>query len=223
MHGASLAKELQIKKVIIPVTPGTFSALGMLMTAPMQDFIRTRILANSKDTIKEVKAIFEAMKKEAREFMVAADYPAKRLSFQLYADMRYLGQEHTVRVPVEKIDSKMLADSFHTLHEHAYTFRLESPTELVNFHVTAIVKQDPVDLSRYAPKPGARLKTKGKRQVYFEGGWLETSIYERDSLPAKKRIKGPAIIEEPAASTVIHPGMTAYLDELGNIILETGV
>ena len=222
MHAASLARELQIGKVIIPVTPGTFSALGMLMTEPMQDFIRTRILANRPDNIHEVGSIFEAMQQEARDFLVAASYPAERIVFQLYADMRYLGQEHTVRVPVAEVDDAQLADRFHDLHEQAYTFRLDSPTEFVNFHVTALVTQDPVDLSRYAPGSGTQLETKGRRPVYFEGGWLDTSIFERGEMPANERVVGPCIIEEPDATTVVHPGMEAYLDELGNIIIETG-
>lgn len=222
MHAASLARELQIGEVIIPVTPGTFSALGMLMTEPMQDFIRTRVLANTPDTIPEVRAIYEVMREEARDRLIAARYSAERIVFQLYADMRYLGQEHTVRVPVAEIDSAQLAERFHKLHEQTYTFRLDSPTEFVNFHTTALVAQDPIDLSRYVPKAGARLEAKGRREVYFDGGWLDTAIYERESLPARERVAGPCIIEEPAATTVVHPGMEAYLDEFGNIITETG-
>jgi N-methylhydantoinase A len=222
MHAASLARELQIGKVIIPVTPGTFSALGMLMTEPMQDFIRTRIRANTPDGVAEVAAMFEGMQREAHAFLTGAGYPAERIVFQRYIDMRYLGQEHTVRVPVADIDSAQLADRFHELHEHSYTFRLDSPTEFVNFHVTALVTQDAIDLSRYAPELGASLEIKGRRQVYFDGGWLDTAIYERDTLPAHEHIAGPCIVEEPAATTVIPPGMSAYLDELGNLILETG-
>ena len=222
MHAAALASELQIAKVIIPITPGTFSALGMLMTEPMQDFIRTRIRPNTPNTIADVAALFDEMQLEAQTFLTGAGYPAERIVFQRYLDMRYLGQEHTVRVPIADIDSAQLADRFHEQHEHSYTFRLDSPTEFVNVHVTAIVTQDAVDLSRYAPDPGASLEVKGRRQVYFEGGWLDTTIYERATLPAHERLAGPCIIEEPDATAVVPPGMSAYLDELGNLILETG-
>jgi N-methylhydantoinase A len=222
MHAASLARELKIAKVVIPVTPGTFSALGMLMTEPLHDFIRTRVTRNSNENMPEVEAIFEAMKAEAREFLVEAKYPPERAAFQLYVDMRYLGQEHTVRVPVAELDSAGLADRFHELHEQAYTFRLDSATEFVNFHVSALVSQDAVDLSRYAPKPGGVVEAKSHRRVYFEDGWLHTAIYERDQLPANEQVDGPCIIEEPAATTVVQPGMRAHVDALGNIIIETG-
>ncbi len=223
MHAVSLARELQISKVIVPVTPGTFSALGMLMTEPMQDFIRTRILLNDSDSLAEVEAIFNDMMAEATSFLVEAGYPRDRIVFQRYTDMRYLGQEHTVKVPAERLDSEALAAAFHALHEQTYTFHLDSPTQFVNFHLSGIVRQDPVDLSRYAPSPVGHTEPKGHREVYFEGRWHDTAIYERDELPANKTLEGPCIIEEASASTVVPPGMSAMLDELGNIVIATGV
>ena len=223
MHAAALARELQVSRVVIPVTPGTFSALGMMMIEPMQDFIRTRILLNTQNNIPEVTEVFEDMEREATEFLIAASYPEDRIVFQRYVDMRYLGQEHTVRVPVTQLEQEPLAKRFHGLHEQTYTFRLESETEFVNFHLTALVAQEPIDLVRYAPHAGKGSAPKGRRPVYFEGHWQDSAIYERSELVAKERLPGPCIIEESAASTVIHPGMSAFLDELGNIIIETGV
>jgi N-methylhydantoinase A len=223
MHAAALARELQIGRVVIPVTPGTFSALGMLMTEPMQDFIRTRILLNAAESMAEVEAIYQDMIDEATSFLVDAGYPRERIAFQRFTDMRYLGQEHTVKVPVEDLDGDALADAFHALHEHSYTFRLDSPTQFVNFHVTGVVRQDPVDLSRYAPPPGGTTDPKERRRVYFAGEWHDTAIYERGGLPAGRSVAGPCIIEEPSATSVVHPGMSASLDALGNIVIETGV
>jgi N-methylhydantoinase A len=223
MHAAALARELQISNVIIPVTPGTFSALGMMMTEPMQDFIRTRIMQNSSANLAEAKAVFDDMIAEARAFLVEGRYQADRITFQLFLDMRYLGQEHTVRVPVLDIDSDKLAERFHELHEHAYTFRLDSPTEFVNFHVTGVVSQDPVDLTRYAPPSGSEVDPKDRRKVYFEGAWYTTTVFERSKLPQGVPVQGPCIIEEPDATTVVHPGMSASLDSMGNIVIETGV
>lgn len=223
MHAASLARELQISKVVIPVTPGTFSALGMLMTEPMQDFIRTRILLNDQASLAEVEAIFDDMADEAMRFLVEAGYPRDRVVFQRYSDMRYLGQEHTVKVPVARVESEALAAAFHALHEQTYTFRLDSPTQFVNFHLSGIVRQDPIDLSRYAPSPAGNSSPKGRRRVYFEGSWHDSKIFEREALPANTTLNGPCIIEEASASTVVPPGMSAMLDELGNIVIATGV
>lgn len=222
-HAPSLARELKIGKVIVPVAPGNFSAWGMLMTEPMQDFIRTRILRSAEENMSEVKAIYDDMIRESVAFLTHAGYPKERIAFNMYADMRYLGQEHTVRVPVAELERTQLENRFHALHEQAYTFRLDSPVEFVNFQVTAVVTQRPVDLTRFAPRAGGRATPKGSRKVFFEGGWLETTIYERSELPLNARVEGPCIIEEMGATTVVHPGMTAWLDELGNIIIQTGV
>lgn len=229
MHAGALAKELQIGTVIIPVAPGTFSALGMMMTEPMQDFIRTRILLNGAETIGEAAAIFDDMIDEARAFLADAGYPVDRAVYQTYVDMRYLGQEHTVRVPVGNgaagtgaLDSAELANRFHGMHEQAYTFRLDSPTQFVNFHVTGVVVQDAVDFSKYSPPAGTSAEPKETRDVWFGDGWTPTAIYERASLPLDTKVSGPCIIEEPAATTVVHPGMSAHLDELGNIVIRTG-
>ena len=129
-------------------------------------------------------------------------------SFQLAARARGLGSAWT---------------TFHLAHERAYTFKLETPVEFVNFQVTAIVTQPPPDLSRYAPEPGATLSPKQRRRVAFDDGWYDTQVFARDALPAEEAVIGPAIIEEPSATTVVHPGQSAHLDRLGNLILELEV
>ncbi|MCA9836988.1 MAG: hydantoinase/oxoprolinase family protein [Trueperaceae bacterium] len=223
MHAASLAKELNIGKVIIPFATGTFSALGMLMTEPMQDFIRTKVLPGDENGLAQVRDILTEMNTEAADFMRAAGYPEAKFSFKPYIDMRYVGQEHTVRVPADELNLAKLESQFHDLHEQAYTFRLESPVQFVNYLVTITVSQDPVDLSRFKPKAGNNAKPKAQRQVYFEGGWQDTAIYERSDLPLGQKIAGPCIIEEPQTITVVHKGMQAWIDEIGNIVIDTGV
>lgn len=220
MHAASLARELGIGKVLVPLLPGTFSALGILTTAPTVDFIRTRVLLNAEAQMESVTTIFEEMKREAEAFL-SSHYPEQTPIFECATDMRYLGQEHTVRVGAEVLESAALAERFHALHERTYTFRLASRTEFVNFHVSAHIPQPAVDLSRYAPKPGATLRAKGQRAVYFEGGWQGAAVYERAELPAQVVVTGPCIIEEAAATTVVHPGMHAHLDKISNLIIET--
>jgi N-methylhydantoinase A len=139
--------------------------------------------------------------------------------------MRYLGQEHTVRVPLSgELDGLTGAnDRFHQLHERAYTFRLDSAVEIVNFHVVATVPTRKPELTAFVASGGDG-RPKGRRVVdYDEDGHLESDIYERSRLRSGAPIPGPAIIEEPAATTVVYPGMLARMDEIGNILIETGV
>jgi N-methylhydantoinase A len=221
LHAAALGRELRIGKVIVPISPGTFSAWGMLVSEPKQDFIRTRVARSADENLPGIAGVYSAIESEARGFMDAAGYPVDRLIFARYADMRYVGQEHTVRIPLgEELDRTEIEARFHDAHERAYTFRLDTGIEFVNFQITATVAQPAPDLSRFAPQPGARLEPKQVRRVAFDDGWHETRVFDRDQMPAEEMVAGPAIIEEPSSTTVVHPGQRAHLDRLGNLILE---
>ena len=223
MHAAALARELHIGRVLIPISPGTFSAWGMLVSEPMQDFIRTRVIPSTDEHLAQVTTLFDEIEAEAQDVMAAAGYPLDRLSHARYADMRYAGQEHTVRIPLgRELDRADIEARFHAAHERAYTFRLETGIEFVNLQVTAIVTQPAPDLSKYAPRPGARLAAKQVRPVAFDDGVYDTTIYAREELPLEAVVAGPAIIEEPSTTTVVHPGQRAHVDRLGNLILELG-
>lgn len=220
MHAGSLLAELRAGQVIIPVNPGTFSAWGMLVTEPVQDFLRTRVLTSADDTVPEVERIFAELQEEAAAFIAQAGYPLERTTFTRYAFMRYVGQDHTVGVPVESIDRRQLEQRFHEGHERTYTFTLpDNGIEFVTYQVSAHVAQNLPDLSRYAPRSGVTMREKERRQVYFDGGWRETAIYERAELPADQPVNGPAVIEEPSSTTVVHPGQRARVDSFGNLIL----
>jgi N-methylhydantoinase A len=221
MHAGALARELRIGKVIIPISPGTFSAWGMLVAEPKQDFIQTRVMRGHPDNLPDLEATYQSIQDDATAFLRAAGYPLEDVAFVRYADMRYLGQEHTVRVPINALDMDVIAARFHATHEQAYTFRLDAPIEFVSLQVTAIVRQPVPDLSDYAPAAGASLTPKAHRDVAFEEGTVRAAIYERQDLPAEEYVDGPAIIEEPSATTVVHPGQRAAVDRLGNLILET--
>jgi N-methylhydantoinase A len=116
------------------------------------------------------------------------------------------------------------------LHEHAYTFRLKSPVELVNFHLMALGQvekpkitrlnkdEDFDELSRTARSVEEAFK--GERQVMFDDTFQATPTYERDLLPVGARLSGPLIVEEPAATTVVFPGQRLSVDEYGFLHIE---
>lgn len=227
MHAGALMRELRVKKVIIPVQPAVFSAWGMLMTDLRQDYIRTLITRTDQVKPETLNAIFAEMEAQAAEDLAAQHVSPDNMVFQRFADMRYLGQEHTVKVPLPggKITAESMPEineRFHQLHEHTYTFRLESPVELVNYHLTALgrVKKPalkPLD-SRGNSLEGAR---KGERRVNFdELGFHQATIYERDLLPVGVTLRGPAVIEEPASTTVVFPDQQVTKDIYGFLHIE---
>jgi N-methylhydantoinase A len=224
MHAAALATELRIGTVIIPPAPAHFSAWGMLMTDPMQDFIQTALTPGSPDSQERIASIFGGMEAAARRFFADAGYDDEQVTTERYGDVRYHGQEHTVQVPfpVDPVDIDTVNEAFHALHERAYTFRLDSPTEIVNFHLVARVATPKPSLTGAGTSGSGR--PKAQRLVDFdESGRLETMIYERSDLIPGEPVEGPAVIEEPASTTVIYPGQRVTLDSIGNLRIDTAV
>lgn len=230
MHAPALAKELGVKKVVVPIASPVFSAWGMLMTDLRHDYINTYIRRLNDINLDEVNNQWSQLEEEAFEQFANEGVDESRVEFNRFADMRYLGQEHTVKVPVpegvwmEDTINEVIA-RFHELHEKNYTFKLEeSPTEIVNLHMTGFGHVDKPRLSKMAEKGRVEEAIKETRSVYFEEKeWVEVNVYDRDKLPFEGTIEGPAIVEEKAATTVVYPGQKVYTDVYGNLIIHTGV
>jgi len=227
MHAGALMRELRCKEVIIPTEPAVFSAWGMLMTDVRRDYIRTLITRTDKVNPKDLDGIYSEMEKQATNELAAEGVRKGDLDIERFADMRYLGQEHTVKVPLpsEKVTENTLPginDRFHTLHEQTYTFRLETPIELVNYHITAFGRVKKPEIRELNGREGKIDEArKATRRVNFdELGFHEADIYERDSIPVGEPIRGPAVIEEPAATTVVFPDQQLTRDKYGFLHIE---
>src|SRR5438128_1486218 len=236
MHATALADELRIARVLIPTNPAVFSAWGMLMTDLRYDLIWTSILRTQAAANDGLDRMWRTLEDQARTYFAQQRVEPSRLVFQRFADMRYAGQEHTVKVPVPAGAMTAAAigeveGRFHALHEQRYTFRLPSAVEFVNFHLTAFGTVDKPRVPRLrTAKSGAgsggkgagRSALKGRREVDFDAhGRLASAVYERDRLRPGAAVSGPAIIEEPAATTVLFPGQRATVDAYGNLMIES--
>lgn len=226
MHATALAAEPHIGRVLIPVNPAVFSAWGMLMTDLRHDLIWTSIIRTAAAAHDGLDPIWQSLEGQASEYFDRQGVARSRLAFHRYADMRYAGQEHTVKVPVPSGAMTAAAVTeiekrFHGLHEQHYTFRLTSPIEFVNFHLTAFGTMDKPKLPRLRTGRTPRTARKGVREVDFDvHGRREATLYERSLLAPGARVKGPAIIEEPAATTVVFPGQRVEVDRFGNLVIE---
>jgi len=227
MHAGALMRELRTKKVIIPTDPAVFSAWGMLMTDLRRDYIRTQIVRTDHVATDHLNAIFDEMEEQARQDLAHERVKKGEMDIQRFADMRYKGQEHTVKVPLPegKVTAKILQDineGFHDLHEQNYTFRLDTPVELVNYHVTALGRVKKPEIEKLDGAQGSLEDAhKGRRRVNFdELGFHEAEIYERGLLPAGVAVRGPAVIEEPASTTVVFPDQQLTRDEYGFLHIE---
>lgn len=231
MHAPALAKELGVKKVIVPIASSVFSAWGMLMTDLRHDYIKTYIRRFNQVELTELNNEWTSLERQALEQYKEEGMEEGKVIFSRFADIRYLGQEHTVKVPVPNGDwtadtVQEVIKRFGDLHEQNYTFKLDgTPTEIVNLHLTAFGKVTKPAIKKWESGSSAAADAlKETRSVYFEHhGWVDTNVYHRQILGKHVEVAGPAIIEEASASTVIYPGQSLTVDAYGNLIIDTGV
>ncbi|MBM3482287.1 MAG: hydantoinase/oxoprolinase family protein [Alphaproteobacteria bacterium] len=222
MHGAALGRELGVRATIVPRYPGYFSAWGMLVTEPRRDFVQTALTRAGDMTIGRIRSLFDELVKEAEAYF-RADEGLKPTDHRYVfgIDLRYLGQEHWVTVPMPTLEGAsvegILAD-FHAAHERAFSFKLDdTPVEFVNFRLTAMATIATPALTPL-DEAGRSLKSahKGTRKVDLgDDGRIEAAVYARDELPAGATLDGPAIIEEASSTTIVHPGQRVTVDKLG--------
>ena len=228
MHAGALAAELGIPKVIVPNNPAVFSAWGMLMTDMRRDYVRTQVILLDPAIAEAIHRAFDMLSIEAAEQFADDGVAADCLVFQRNADMRYLGQDHVVKVgfpdgPVEAPQVTVAIERFHDAHEKTYAFRMDHPVELVNYHLVAFGLVNKPNMARLAPTDRTSGDAvRGEREVDFgEYGMRRTTIYERGLMEPGASVKGPAIIEEPATTILIHPDHHGTVDEYGNIHIRT--
>jgi N-methylhydantoinase A len=192
----------------------------MLLTDLRRDYIRTRLTPLAPGSIDAVRAIFAEIEAEAlRDF--AGEAGDRAPLFEYRADLRYVGQEHTVGIafPLDgdaPVDAAIAA--FHDAHEKRFTYRLDAAVQLVNFHLVATLPVDKPDLAERAVT-GLTLAdaVKGTRRVDFDThGVHDATIYDGLRLEPGMALSGPAVIQEPAVTLPLPPGARAEVDRLGN-------
>ena len=220
MHAVALARELKVPRVIVPVNSAVFSAWGMLLTDLRRDYVQTFLMPLDESTAAAVARQFRSMEAEATADMAGDG----SLGFEYLLDMRYQGQEHTVKISVSSSDGRGAADLFHAAHEKRFTYRLSNPIQIVNFHLVARALVPKPSLPR-ALVTGRRLSETviGARRVDFDvDGIVEAVIYDGSCLEPGMRLQGPAVIQEPAVTLVVPPGERVRVDDYGNYHVELG-
>ncbi|MEX2149691.1 MAG: hydantoinase/oxoprolinase family protein [Steroidobacteraceae bacterium] len=229
LHGAEVARMLDIPEVIVPPYPGINSAIGLLTTDLKYEVVRTAFLVSTSVDLERMNADLAAMEGVLRTQLAADGLDAATAGFQRSADARYVGQGYELRLelPQARIGTGEFGAAlsrFHALHEREYGHHFEqSPIELVNLRVTAVAQ---VPKIRVPPKPAggslaaARLRTADAVfRVGVELASFATTFYDRTRLPLREPIPGPAIILQVDSTTVVPPQCTAEVHESGSIIV----
>src|SRR5215217_7087216 len=232
LHAVQVAREIGIRTVIIPAAPGVFSAFGMLFSDLRYDFVRTWLTRLEDAPFDKIETIYRVLEQDGREAIANTAVKPQKIAVKRAADMRYVGQEHavTVELPLKvfaKRDRRAIKRLFDEMHELRYgTCAPQEPAEIVSLRstVAGIMRKPPqpkIGRGRSAPRAEAFT---GKRPVYFSeaGGFRDAPTYRRAALLAGNRIKGPALIEEHASTTVLMPGDACEVDAYGNLVIAVG-
>ncbi|MGA2546256.1 MAG: hydantoinase/oxoprolinase family protein [Rectinemataceae bacterium] len=229
MHACALARELGMKKVVIPSLSGVFSAWGMLLSDLRRDYLQTQIVdLSSAQAAPQINEALSALEEEAIRQFTLENIGRERVHFLRYGRCRYQNQEHSVEIdlPEGEITAARLEairEHFHANYEREYTYRLSASVELVCYHVVAIAEVDKLT-PRKRPATGKKIEkaVKSRRDVdYIEAGVHEATIYDGDALEPGMSLVGPAIIEESGTTIVIPPGLPCRVDDYGNYLIET--
>jgi N-methylhydantoinase A len=226
LHANRLAAELRIPLTVVPMSPGISSAMGLLATDLVHDYSRTMRRPTDRLESAEVEQAFRALEREGRAVLERDGVPPEDLVFRRYLEMRYIGQsfELTVPAPADGLrDGQLRAtlDTFHREHQRAYGFAApDEPTEVVTLRVAAVGRM-PRPRLRPLPTMPNKAPDARSRPVYFAetNGFVACSVYDRYALPAGMKLVGPAIVEELDSTCVVHPGYSATVDDVGNLLL----
>ena len=183
MHAIWIAEELEINEIIVPLSPGTFSAWGMLQTDIRKDLNKnfyTPLDGVKKDSL--IK-IFKQLTNEATKLLKSEGVEKKRMLFNFSIDMRYIGQEYYVSIPVSSaIDLKKIEKDFHKTYNNKYGHsQLNAPVEITNLRLAAIgLINRAIDYSKkFTVKKINKFKKKFKRSVIFNNKKYNTNVIDR--------------------------------------------
>jgi N-methylhydantoinase A len=221
LHAVAIARELHIPAVIVPRFPAHFSALGMLMADERHDFTRTYYSDLQDADFSALKKIHAEMVEESRRLLT----PDIAATHQLLLDLRYVGQEFTLPVPVsvaqiEAGDSAPVRAAFDALHEQRYAHHSPSErVEIINVRLVALGQRAKLSLPPLTE--GGVVARKELRLVHFDehDAEVECPVYSRDELPPGAKIKGPALVSEYGSTTVLFPGDDLSVTGTGELII----
>lgn len=224
LHSAYLAKELSIPKVIVPAHPGVAAALGCLLVDFRHDITKTYV-ANTEDIETDtIEQEFIKMEQEAIKLLKNEGIDKESMNLIRHLEMRYVGQWRSLEVTVGRNLTSLDAalENFHKEHERAYAFsNPDQSVEVYGFRIEAVGIVPKPELPKEESVGTLIEALREYRNVYFEetGGFINTPIYHRPSVPVGSIISGPAVVEQLDSTVIIPPDFVAEVDNYKNIII----
>ena len=221
-----LAELVGVKEIIIPPSPGVFSAFGFLVADLAHNYVKTSYSLCSETSWDEVEKIFSLLEESGNTQLERDKIPIKSRRINKSVDMRYIGQSHELNVTVTDIeDLEKAITRFHEVHERYYGYSMpKEEVAIVNYRLVALgVRSKPEIKSIDKLSDDTWHARKGERRVHFrDEGWVRCIIYDRELLQPGNIVRGPCVVEEWDTTTVVNNGYSGSIDNYGNIILTRG-
>jgi N-methylhydantoinase A len=228
LHAADIARNMGIRKVLVPPRPGLLSALGLLHADVRGDFSLTRLVMAAPQNLSVINTGFDELRGRGTGWLRGEADTTARANYSWLIDLRYLGQNYELSLAVKdgKLDAQSLARlirRYHARHRESYGYDMPGqPVETVSLRLVVAVERPAPTHEKHHPVRGTvRDAVIERRKVWFpETGFVTTPVYDRDRLPADCRIAGPAIVEQMDTTTVVPPRAKLRGDRLGYLHLE---
>ena len=228
LHACALIREVGLARAIVPRYPGVTSAMGCVIADMRQDFVQTvNTMTDSADT-SALGALIQSHLEAGQRMLDAAGVAFAGRGVEVALDMAYLGQTHTVAVPlpvtlqegrVTPPTRARIAEAFDAAYTATFGRLLPGGvTRILNLRTAVIGRRPSFDLASLAPTGPGTTTPRSTRRVHM-GEWLDAAIHDRLALPVGAAISGPAVLEQPDTTILIEPGLTGTVDPHGNLIL----
>lgn len=229
LHAGDVARALDMAEIVVPPAPGILCAQGLVVSDLKEDFVSTARLPLADERRDEIEAAIAPLAEAARDWFRMENVEPGRRRLRLAMDLRYIGQNFELLVPVTETDGTVptlpdLAEMkrrFFTAHELTYGhYTADDPIETVNFRLTAVGEAERVPPPHSSDEAGQHPAPFARREVWFDGAAHHTPVYDRAALVPGQHFIGPAIVDQLDATTVVHPGDLVTVDAALNLVIE---
>lgn len=225
IHAYGIAEDLGLRRIVVPVDPGLFSARGIAFADFTHDYLVSLVQPIERVDVRELKVALETLIQRAETDLTSESVAPEARDLRPSLDLRYLGQstEINVQLPWDQIgtalDLAAYVAEFHRRHDSLYSYSVPmEPVELVNLQLQAI--------GRVSKPPRSPLSGKasggaiGSRHAWFStGGLAQTPVWRREDLPLRHRLDGPIIVQEMSSATIVPPNAVLDVDTIGNLVV----
>jgi N-methylhydantoinase A len=225
VHAGRIARELGMAGVIVPLYPGVYSAIGLIMSNVKHDYVQSKMAPLAQVTAAEVNAMFDRLETHAADELASDGFAADKVRIERALDMRYAGQGYEITMPCGDVAAggglAAIRKAFDAQHRAMFGHSApEEPVEIVSYRVRGLGLVPGVEMPRFKPTRAALSDAlRERRRVRFDGSDVDCPVYQRERLDVGLKLHGPAILDQFDCTTVIYAGQTARVDAYKNLII----